>query len=78
MNVSNLMHPTMQAKLFAAMSRARVNSINTGKSVTYIKNKKGMPVLRIVHTRGIGGGFTFYRGDKCLKAVVLQSLRQGA
>lgn len=75
MNITNLSHSTIQAKLFAAMSRARINSINTGHSVTYLKNKQGKPIMRIEHKRGINGGFTFYRGNKCLKAVVLQALR---
>lgn len=75
LNITNLTHPTMQAKLFAAMSRARVASLNTGKGVTYVKNRKGWPVMRVEHKRGINGGFTFYRGNKCLKAIVLQSLR---
>lgn len=77
MNITNLTHPTMSLKIHAAMSRARVNSLNTGHSVTYVKNKSGKPVIRIEHKRGLNGGFTFFRGNKCLKAVVLQSLRQG-
>jgi len=75
MNITNLTHPTIQAKLFAAMSRTRVNSLSTGHSVTYIKNKQGKPVMRVEYKRGIGGGFTFYRGNKCLKVAVLQALR---
>lgn len=77
LNITNIMHPTMQCKIHAAMARTRVNSLNTGHSVTYLKNKKGHPIMRIEHKRGLNGGFTFYRGNKCLKAVVLQSLRQG-
>ena len=75
MQLNNLSHPTMQAKLFAAMSRARVASLNTGKSVTYVKNRNGWPVMRVEHKRGINGGFKFCRGNKDLKAIVLQSLR---
>lgn len=77
MNITNLSHPTTQAKLYAAMARTRVNSLNTGHSVTYLKNKHGKPVMRVEHKRGMNGGFSFYRGNKCLKAVVLQSLRMG-
>lgn len=65
----------MQCKIHAAMSRARVASLNTGNSQQYVYNRKGEPVLRVKHTRSIAGGFTFYRGNKNLKAIVLQSLR---
>lgn len=75
MQVNNLTHPTMQAKLFGAMQRARLSSLAGNGGQVYVKNKKGQPAFRVKHTRGNGGGFDFHKGNKNITQNVLTSLR---
>ncbi len=58
-NATNLNHPTTRAKIFAAMKRATQSSLAGGGGQQYILNAQGKPYMRVKHTRGHGGGFTF-------------------
>ena len=74
---TSLNHPTVQQNLYVALHRAaRLSKRNGKQGRVYLKNSKGERYLRIEHTRGTGGGFTFYSGNANLKKKVLTSLRQ--
>ena len=89
-NKSALNHPTIQARLFAAM-RLAVNASNgmyqhqqkgkyqispgKGRATVYIANKSGNNFLRVTYDRKGLSGFRFYcEGGECTSAV-LKSLR---
>ena len=89
-NKSALNHPTIQARLFAAM-RMAVNASNgmyqhqqkgkfqiapgKDRATVYIANKSGHNFLRVTYDRKGLSGFRFYcEGGECT-AVVLASLR---
>lgn len=74
-NSTSLKHPTMQAKLFAAMQHARLSSLRGTGGQIYVKNKNGWPIMRVKHTRGIGGGFTFNTGNTFICNTVKHALR---
>ena len=74
---TSLNHPTVQQNLYVALHRtARLSKRDGQQGRVYLKNSKGERYMRIEHTRGIGGGFTFYSGNKDLKKKVLTSLRE--
>lgn len=76
MQVNTLTHPTMQAKLFAAMQRARLASLNTGfQGVAFIKNKHGKIIATVQHYRGEHKALQFFnvKGEN-ITANVLTSL----
>lgn len=89
-NKNALNHPTIQARLFAAM-RMAVNASSgmyehqqkgkfqiapgNGRASVYIANKKGDNFLRVTYDRKGLTGFRFYcEGGDCTE-IVLESLR---
>lgn len=78
MQVSNLTHPTMQAKIFAMMQRARLKSLKTGAyGEAFLRNKKGKVIAYVMHSRtNYETGFTFrnVKGEEITQNV-LTSLR---
>lgn len=90
LNTSALNHPTIHARLFAAM-RMAVNASNgmyqhqqkgkfqiapgKDRATVYIANKRGDNFLRVTYNREGLSGFRFYCGGGDCTAVVLQSLR---
>ena len=89
-NKSALNHPTIQARLFAAM-RMAVNASNgmyqhqqkgkfqiapgNDRATVYIANKSGHNFMRITYDRKGLSGFRFYSHGGDCTAVVLASLR---
>ena len=91
MNLSNLSHPTIQARIYAAM-RYAVNASNgiynhcqrgkfqiapgINRGAVYIENKKGHNFLRVTYERnGNGSGFRFYARGGECTDVIIKSLR---
>lgn len=90
MNLSNLSHPVVQARIYAAM-RMAVNAANgllpssPKRNVTVasigdlglscIVNKKGKNFLTVVYDKRGLSGFSFSDGTKDVTDVVIQSLR---
>lgn len=89
LNASNLSHPVVQARIYAAM-RLAVNASNgmyqhqqkgkfqiapgKDRATVYIANKSGHNFLRVTYDRKGLTGFRFYcEGGECT-AVVLASL----
>ena len=76
-SINNLRHLSIKAKMFAALSRARVGSYGNQGFSTFVKNRKGKVIIRVVHTRGLGGGFKFYDNKKNdITQLILKSLRE--
>lgn len=75
MNATQLKHPTIQAKTFAAMQNARLSSLRGNGGQTYVYSKAGKPLFRVTHKRGVSGGFSFFRGNKDLTETVLNVLK---
>ncbi len=77
MNKSALNHPTLQARIFAAMQRVRLTTLPRSyySDQTYVKNSKGENCIRVMYNRGASNPFTFTHKNTIITAQVLQSLK---
>jgi len=75
MNKQALTHPTFQMKIHVAMFAAMRSSKRGNGGQVYIQNAAGNPCLRVKHTRGNGGGFSFHKNNTDLSKLVIDSLR---
>lgn len=77
-NRSNLTHPTMLCKIYAAMRRATKRSHNLANyGVAYVDNTHGEHVITVVHSRGEANALQFAVGmGNDITALVLSVLRE--